>query len=367
MINKNKLKKYSVIAYHKILNNFQTFIYLKTGKFLPRPLKVYYLTTNKCNYKCKMCPQWLEGESENVVDYIETERIKELIDEMRKLKISEFGLSGGEPLLFMNELLELLEYANERKIYTHFVSNGKLLTKEVFERYNKMGGGHISLSIDAANIKHDELRGSKGAFSEIERVLSIYDKNKYPNIVLKINNVISNENLDEVVEVVELAIEKQAIIFVQPYDTYSYGFRDVKEKERRFPLWVSENNFGKLEKVVERLIKIKKKHPEILLNDKAHLKAFLGYFKDSKFHTKCYAALDQVTINPQGEVILCKYGSIGDLKKQSLKEFLEGEKRRDVVKSSLKCREGCLLGCMFRPGFIDLIKNGSKQFIKLIR
>lgn len=362
-----KIKKYSKIAYHKVLNNIQTFIYLKTGRFMPRPLKFYYLMTNKCNYRCKMCPQWIEGQSEQVVDYIQVERVKELIDEMKVLKISEFGISGGEPLLFKKELFELLEYANLKNIYTHFVSNGRLLDEAVLEKYNKIGGGHISLSIDAASTKHDELRGSEGAFAEIKRVLDIYDNKKYPNLVLKINTVLSNDNLDEIIEVVELAIKKNSVIFIQPYDTYSYGLRDVKEKENKFPLWVKEENQAKLEAVVKELLELKAKHPGILLNDKNHIKAFFDYFTDSGFYTKCYAALDQITINPLGQVILCKYGSFGDLRKHSLKEFINSKRRKEVVADSLLCREGCLLGCMFRPRFYDLIKDGSKQFLKLIK
>ncbi|MFA6306378.1 MAG: radical SAM protein [Patescibacteria group bacterium] len=367
MFNKHKTIKYGKIALAKLKNIFVGNIYLRTGLFMPRPTKLYYLMSNKCNFRCQMCPQWKIGEGENISGYISENRIKEIIKEMAKLKIFEFGISGGEPLIFKDKLLRLLKYANEQGLYTHFATNGSLLTEEFLEKYDNFGGGHISLSLDAGEILHDSLRGFPGAYKNAMAVMKISSGNKYKNINLKINITLTNENLDEISPLLMKAKEIGAMVFIQPYDAYDYGNKNIDYKENNYPLWVKKENYFKLKKLISKLLEFKRKNPEILLNDEKHLKVFYSYFTDSNYSAKCYAAIDQVTIDPFGNVILCKFGKIVNLRDTSLKDYIYSKKRKDIVKASLQCGEGCLLGCMFKPSLIDLIRHGSKQFFKLIK
>ena len=278
-MNLSRLKKYSVIASKKIINQLRTSFFVRTGLAMPRPMRVYYLMTNKCNYKCLMCPQWECGVKEDQSEYITEAEMKKVIDEIASLGIYEFGISGGEALLYLKKMFNLLSYANQKGLYTHFVTNGRLLSEEIIRRYNDIGGGHISLSIDAASPKHDKLRGVPGAFAAIERVLKIFSENKFPNILLKINTVISGANLDEVLPVVELAIARQSVIFIQPYDVYDYATKlTAEQKSARFPLWVKKEQHAQLRQVLDKLITLKKEHPEIILNDAKHLAAIYDYF-----------------------------------------------------------------------------------------
>jgi MoaA/NifB/PqqE/SkfB family radical SAM enzyme len=365
MIKLSKAKKYLTMGFNKIKNHLQTEIFLKTGLFLPKPLKIYYLISNKCNFKCQMCPQWKTGQQEKIVDYLSEKKVEKIIDEACRLKIKEFGISGGEPLIFKDKLLNLLKYASGKGMYTHFATNGSLLDKDFLEKYNTFGTGHVSISIDGIGKKHDELRGYPGAFIAVEKVLKLFQDNSYNNLNLKINTVLSNENLDEVIDVVKLAIKNQAMIFIQPFDPYAYGKKDIKYREDNFSLWVKKENYTKLREVIKELVDLKQKYSAFILNDVKHLEAFYEYFTNSKFYITCFAGIDQIAINPQGKVTFCKFGEYGDLKKNSLKDFLKSPSRKKVLKQSLICREGCLLGCMFRPSLKSLIFNGFKQFLKL--
>jgi MoaA/NifB/PqqE/SkfB family radical SAM enzyme len=355
-------KKYLKLGYKKIINFFNTWIFLHTGLFTPRPMKVYYLISNKCNFQCQICPQWQAGKEENQTDYISEERMKEIINEMSGLGIKELGISGGEPLIYKEKTLALLEYANREGFYTHFATNGSLLNEEVLSRYNQSGGGHISLSVDAIGVAHDNLRGFQGAFESVSRVLSLFSDNKYKNILLKINFTLNNDNLSEAANVVRLAIKHRALIFIQPYSAYDYGHKNIAEKESKYPLWVKSINYGVLDAVVKELAELKRKYPDIILNDEKHLLAMYDYFTKSEFSTKCLAAFDQITINPQGKIIFCKYNELWDLKKDSLNDYLKSRRRQDIINASLKCDEGCLLGCMFRPSLKDLLINGIRLF-----
>ena len=75
----------------------------------------------------------------------------------------------------------------------------------------------------------------------------------------------------------------------------------------------------------------------------------------------------ELLINFQPNYCKLNLAKFKNLRKQNLKEFLNSKKRREVVKDSLKCKHGCLLSCMFRPSFSEMIKNGPRQFIKLVK
>ncbi len=371
MPNLNKIKKYSRIGLEKIKSTIRTNIFLKTGRLMPRPQKVQFLISNKCNYRCQMCPQWKRGESEKIKDYISTDRVKKIIDEVAKSGIPEFGISGGEPLLFKENVLDLLKYANQKNLYTHFVTNGLLLNKELIQSYNDIGGGHISLSIDSFSEKHDELRGYKGAFESVKKVIDIFEKNTFPNIKLKINTVISNKNLEDILVIVELAIKNKFILFIQPFDIYDYsGKLTTEEREEKYPLWVEKKNYSKLKELIERLLVLKKDNPGIILNSEAHLRGIYRYFTGTREPAEmigCTALLDRILINPDGKIWACKFGSLGDLKKEKFSDFLKSQKRKKFIEAGLKCQAGCMLGCAYRLSVKDLLVNGPKQFLNLIK
>jgi MoaA/NifB/PqqE/SkfB family radical SAM enzyme len=315
-----------------------------------------------------MCPQWKQGIAESVSDQISVERMKSLIDEMAKLGLSEFGISGGEPMIFREKVLSLLAYANQQGLYTHFATNGSLVTKEILDQYEAAGGGHISLSIDGIGKVHDELRGVPNAFAGVTRVLELFRLGNYQKINLKINTVLSNENLDQIIEIAKLAIANKALFFVQPYDLYDFANQySLSEREEKYPLWVKQKNFGKLKQVLAELIALKKKYPTVILNEEKHLAEMADYFAGQKSQRKCLAAFDNVSINQEGKVVFCKFGELADLKETGLKEYLQSQKRLNMVKAGLACKQGCLLGCMYRPGIKEMLLNGPRQFFRLIK
>jgi MoaA/NifB/PqqE/SkfB family radical SAM enzyme len=366
-INHLKLKKYSRVAWQKIKHSTRCSIFLNTGFWIPVPLKIYYTVADKCNFRCLMCPHWSRGLTEKESSHLSLQRMQSIIDEMAILGIIELGISGGEPLLQKETVLSLLKYANQKGLYTHFVTNGSLLTKEFAKEYNDAGGGHISLSLDGIGTMHDNLRGYQGAFLCVEKVLNIFRDNRFANINLKINFTLNNKNLNHAVPVIHRALHYNAMIYIHPYDLYDFKQQfTIQQREEKYPLWVKKENYARLKTVIEEILELKKKYPAHILNDPKHLSGIPGYFMgQSKIN--CYAGLDSLAINPQGQVIFCKYGIIGDLSKQDLIEFLGSAKRKTVLKKSFSCSLGCMLGCQFRPSMVESVKNGPKQFLKLIQ
>lgn len=368
-MNVRKIKKYGKIGFKNLSNHAQTRLFVKTGKFLPPPMKICYSISRKCNYRCKMCPIWEQGNSEKTRGYISDEKMKSIIDEAAECGIVQFGVSGGEPLLFKDKLFNLLDHANKKGMYSHFVTNGSLLTSEILEHYDSIGGGHVSMSLDAMSEKHDVLRGHEGAFEAAMKAVEIFDKGSFRNINFKINLVISNDNLDDVLPVINFAVEHETVFFMQPYETISdfSGEYSIEEKEEKMPLWVKRENYDKLKEVINKVNALKKQHPEIILNEQNHINSIYDYFRNIGNDNECYAGIDQLMIDPYGKVTFCKFGELADLSQDSLKDYLSSGRREAFVKESLKCQRICLIGCMYRPSLIDLVKNGPKQFYKLVK
>ena len=337
---------------------------------IEKPESVYLNLSNKCNFQCAMCDQWKIGKTEKKGDYLKMSELRKFIDELARWGISSFGISGGETLLWKTKVLQLLDYANKKGLYTHFVTNGFLLDEETIRSYDKMGGGHISLSLDANSELHDRLRGMKGAYSAVMRAIKEFETVKAKNILLKINLVITELNIDEIINVVELCRKKGLSIFLQPFDPYNWDDRKtitLSQIRKKYPLWVSKNSEKKLHKVIHKLIKIKKKEPSLVLNSVQHLQAIPDYFQLKLNRDYCTFGFRALPISPQGDIILCRYGAIGNIKKISIKKLWKSKKYRNARSKSAKCDYDCLIGCMYDPSIYSWIRSGlhlvKKRFL----
>ncbi|MDD5423252.1 MAG: radical SAM protein [Candidatus Omnitrophica bacterium] len=330
-----------------------------TGLGLPRPSKILYLITNRCNCRCKMCHFWKKKDDESL--YISETRVKEIIDEMADLRMTELAITGGEPLLFKGKLLGIIKYANEKGLYTHFGTNGILLDKEFLENFNDAGGGHISLSIDGLEEIHDDLRGRPGTFKAALKALCLIREGRYKNIVLKINFLLTNNNLDDLEKVVMLAVAHDALIFVQPYAIYD------NNAEKLFSLWITEKNQVKLKKAIDCLRNLKRRYPSLVLNDEKYINGMYDYFLRVKSKKgRCSSGIHQIVMQPDGKVVVCKFGTVADLKSGSLKDCISSRKRAHISAAVVKCSDNCMQGCFFRQSVFELLTNGIGQFIKLI-
>ena len=282
-----KLYKLFKVLLSKIEVKIRSFLAEKIHLPIEKPDSVYLNISNKCNFRCKMCDQWEMGKTEDPNKYLTMGQLKLFIDQLSSWGIKSFGISGGETLLWKNKILQLLEYANKKKMYTHFVTNGFLLNQEVIESYDKIGGGHISMSLDAASTLHDQLRGQQGAYDGVQRAIQVFKKSKPKNILLKINLVITNKNLDEILNVVEICRKNNLSLFVQPFDPYNWDNRKqltLDQYRELYPLWISKDNEQKMIQVIKILLEFKKREPSLILNSVQHLKAIPNYFQIGRAH-----------------------------------------------------------------------------------
>lgn len=99
--------------------------------------------TNSCNFKCSFCP-YIDMERQKGMMSITL--VKKLINEISEKKLSErVGMSQmGEPFLHP-EIIDIVNYATERGINLHVITNGSLLSDK--NLIGVMRGGLKSLLI----------------------------------------------------------------------------------------------------------------------------------------------------------------------------------------------------------------------------
>jgi len=306
--------------------------------------------------------------------WISTERMLEIIDEMKEMGVAEFGVSGGEPLLDVERLFKVLEYAAKRGIYTHFGTNGLLMSEEILRRYDSMGVGHISLSFDAIGEVHDLIRGKAGTFEDgVLKAIEIFKKVNPKNINLKINAIFSNDNLEQLPELIEFVGKSKFMIFLQPFDPCAYDFflknRDAEAAHREFSQWIPPDRFELLDDVIEQTISIEKKYPGCLLNDIEHLRAIKRYFSLELLENPapCTVAFEKLWIRANGDVKYCNYGHIGNLKDSSLREIWNCDRIRKTRKAMLNCKFVCLLGCIYSSSVFSIFKKGMRTARLLLK
>jgi len=265
---------------------------------------------------------------------------------------------GGEPLVFAEEVIELISFCTGRGYKTSLATNGYLLDIARLRRLINAGLNYVGLSLDSLDeVTHDYLRGVRGSYKKVmETLVRLKEFNKYIRIV--INTIIMAPNLDGIMKLVDYVRGKEhisSILFqaiVQPFHTQVQ--EDWQKKAEYSFLWPSDTKA--VNYVIDRLIELKETNGSLgkIDNSVSQLKAFKAYFEnpDRFIKTlKCNAVESGFfTIGPDGSINLCPYmESIGDIREGSLKSIWYSERALKTREKMLNCRRNChhLINCWF--------------------
>jgi len=140
------------------------------------PQSISFTLTNACNLRCKMCGQWSTegyirnstGASRPEMDLADWRR---LVDELAAHHIGSVLLRGGEPFLFPG-IVELLEHLNRNGIFVAIDTNGTMLSRFAAD-LTRIGGIHLTISVDGPEEVHDQVRGVPGTFRRVREGLAL--------------------------------------------------------------------------------------------------------------------------------------------------------------------------------------------------
>lgn len=175
----------------------------------PYTLELY--PTLRCNLDCAFCDTTYR--KKRAADELPRERYLELADEAAQLEVRRcYILGGGEPMVAREITPDLMERLKSHHIYGILGTNATLFSEEHLERVVSMGWDEIHVSLDGSTAEvHDHLRGQKGVFTRATGVLRRLGELKRrlnrPAPHLLIHTVVTNHNLHQVAELVDLAAE----------------------------------------------------------------------------------------------------------------------------------------------------------------
>jgi MoaA/NifB/PqqE/SkfB family radical SAM enzyme len=168
--------------------------------------------TDKCNALCPQCGMRVTSKFPRST--LDLDQIRRTIDAAAERGISVLSFTGGEPLLYLDHLVELLDHAGRAGIeYLRTGTNAYFLARPSapdFERRvhtvaGKLAGTPIRnfwISIDSAvPAVHEEMRGFRDVVKGIEKAVPIFHEyGLYPSANLGLNRQVGGEltwNLSE--------------------------------------------------------------------------------------------------------------------------------------------------------------------------
>jgi radical SAM protein with 4Fe4S-binding SPASM domain len=129
------------------------------------PEELYLETTNRCNLRCRTCPQYF-GMAEEPAD-LTPERVRRILSQFPTVRRGV--LHGiGEPLL-NRDLVSIITSAKQRGAHVLFNTNGLLLRRPIIEPLVISGLDELRVSIDSASPETFHLVRGVNGFDRIIR------------------------------------------------------------------------------------------------------------------------------------------------------------------------------------------------------
>ncbi len=152
-------------------------------------MKLCWNLTTLCNENCVYCfRELLEKPLDLDNDLI-------ILKKLKAIGTTSITFAGGEPLLFKG-LDILMQECNKLGIKANLITNGSLLNKDNLDIYLS-NITKLTFSIDSPNCYINETSGRGAHHYEHIKKLLPYINEKYPNIILEVNTVVTYDNSDE--------------------------------------------------------------------------------------------------------------------------------------------------------------------------
>jgi pyrroloquinoline quinone biosynthesis protein E len=123
--------------------------------------------------------------------------------EAAALGVLQVHLSGGEPAA-RRDLVEITAAAHDAGLYTNLITSAVGITTETLRRLADVGLDHVQVSFQDSEARSaDHIAGYNGAFNRKRAFAAEVTRQ---NLLLTVNAVIHRANIDQIGELVELAL-----------------------------------------------------------------------------------------------------------------------------------------------------------------
>lgn len=182
---------------------------------IPNLMKLHIYLTDKCNNRCAHC--WVEAGPDKTT-CLPAEQVRKQIDKSMPLGLRVIKVTGGEPFLFRDTLMDLLRHSVDRGLETRLETNATLVTKEDSQELRRLGV-LVSTSLDGAFPgTHDSFRCRAGSFRQAVRGIENLSNH---GVQVQVITCIYEDNLEEIDLIVKLSMDLGACAikfnFPSPY------------------------------------------------------------------------------------------------------------------------------------------------------
>lgn len=279
-----------------------------------QPIFLTHSVTAKCNCRCQICDVWRR---QTAAHELTTTEVFRMLDEAKRLNFVGYVAFGGEPLM-RPDIIDILAHAHELRFYTCLITNGTYLSE-----YAKKIAEYVDLtwvSLDHNSKYHDTMRAHPGIY---EKALRGIKDLKHAGGRIAINCVLSQLNSDAVPRMGQLSQRLGARIAFDPMEIFP-GCNE------HIALTSSQR-----QQLFSQVAQLKEKGYPVL-NSKEYIK-----FNQRPTHYRCAQPRIFLKVYEDGKIkpFWCQKTDkiIGDLRKQSLSEFLHASPYREFRKTAWNC------------------------------
>ena len=178
--------------------------------------------TRKCSYECRHC---YEHFNLGDVDTVPVKRLKEVINDLQQEGVSIITLSGGEPMMRYEGVLELLRAADHSRSDFHMHTSGYGVTPESAGELKRAGLLAAGVGLDDCDPdRNDRLRGTRGAHKQAVNAIRCFQE---AGIFTYVNTCLTREliNSGELMKYFEMLRELNVGIvrWLEPKPCGGYG------------------------------------------------------------------------------------------------------------------------------------------------
>ncbi|MGD9143409.1 MAG: radical SAM protein [Dehalococcoidia bacterium] len=300
-----------------------------------KPEAVSLALTVRCNSHCIMCNMWRQAAEIPEITSLEltADEILSLLSRPLFSDLVEVDLTGGEPFL-RNDLVEIvsgivgLKKTGLTRLRSIIITSNGFMPEKIITGYREIlkavRGSDIDIvhvaSLDGIGETHDKIRGTKGAYKlSIETLDGLWELGQdYPGFYIGVKTTVLPQNIDELEDILELAVEKGLFHIISPVFFTTSRFRNANKEES---LQLTPAHHAKLLELYQR-------------------KEFTGNYFYSRIrellsshrrHWTCTAVYNYLFIDYDGSVYPCELlpEPIGNVKEKDIESIWDGKSARE--------------------------------------
>ena len=332
-------------------------------KSIPKVEQVMMNVNDNCFFKCQMCSIWKKKDFSHLSLNVYGKFFKDLTN--IKGSQTQIQIAGGEPLV-NKDIYDIINLSTDNGLYTGLNTNSWLLNEKNILKLFNAKLNFIMLSLDGSSPKvHDFIRQKPRSFNKVMKVahtIAAYNKKSSHKIEIGINTVLSELNLHDAINIVNL-IDKTPYINQIWLQAVSAPLAENTIDENNYvddthTFWYEHDTFDHLwpkNKTVVKdtfteLIHMKKKGSKIQ-NNINRLQLQYNYFLHPDHQPKnCQCTMfKDVMIENNGDVYLCPFRPelIGNIKINNIHKLWVQSKTKQARSRIIKCNKNChiLVNC----------------------